>query len=294
MNENKKMCYDEFKNYLLGELASLDGDVRIESRKVVKEGIGSVDSITFVFEDGNLSPNVYVETLFDKYLEGDQSIKDIAMDAIDLAVQAHNSAYYFDISSFNRKNLRRHISLRLVNRENNQELLSSCAYIEFMDLVAIPKWNLKINKAPASVLITKEMQKNCLEITDEELLKIAMKSIKPTDYKLSEMFEMLGIFSENERSGMYILTNKKRQYGSNAMMNDSILKAAYEQLGNVEFYIIPSSVHELIIMPYYDVDDPSMLKAICKDVNNTQLDKVDILGYNIYYYDGNELTICNC
>ena len=51
------------------------------------------------------------------------------------------------------------------------------------------------------------------------------------------------------------------------------------------FYIIPSSIHELILVPDSEDITPSGLLNMIIDVNDGQLPKEEILSYNLYYYE---------
>ena len=51
------------------------------------------------------------------------------------------------------------------------------------------------------------------------------------------------------------------------------------------FYIIPSSIHELLLLPVEDDSDSAEIKDMIKDVNDTQVSEEEILSYSLYYYD---------
>ena len=83
---------------------------------------------------------------------------------------------------------------------------------------------------------------------------------------------------------LYVLTNHRKINGAAVILYPEMLKELSNRfLGG--FYIIPSSIHEVIFVPDRDDIDPSALLNMIIDVNDSQVPKEDILSYNLYYYD---------
>ncbi len=84
---------------------------------------------------------------------------------------------------------------------------------------------------------------------------------------------------------MKVLTNSKRSSGAVCILYPGVLEeVAAERMGG-DFYIIPSSVHEVILLP----DDGRLLEENLKEmifeVNRTKVDPEEVLSDNLYYYD---------
>ena len=55
---------------------------------------------------------------------------------------------------------------------------------------------------------------------------------------------------------------------------------------NSNLLVIPSSVHETIVLPYEESNmDSAFLFAMVKEVNTTVISSADVLSDNVYYYD---------
>jgi hypothetical protein len=90
---------------------------------------------------------------------------------------------------------------------------------------------------------------------------------------------------------MYILSNKKRLYGAIQMLDENALREAANFLGE-EIMILPSSVHEILLLPAPDSEEGiSDLVKTVREVNNTQLDLDEILSYHVYRYSRKTGTI---
>ena len=84
---------------------------------------------------------------------------------------------------------------------------------------------------------------------------------------------------------MFVITNSSKIDGAAAMLSDSTMQAAYERIGE-NFYIAPSSRHEILAIPESAIERPEDLKEIVESVNSTEVSKSDYLSDNVYRYDG--------
>lgn len=132
-------------------------------------------------------------------------------------------------------------------------------------------------------------------VTSEILLKVALdnalkeSNILSLDGLLMDMgFEL----DEEDRrdieeccSSMYILTNKKRSIGAIHMLDKELLKKFCEKLNEDEVYIIPSSIHEVLLLPCgnFSEIDSAMVNDMIVDVNQ-KLDDFEILSDHCYRY----------
>ena len=68
--------------------------------------------------------------------------------------------------------------------------------------------------------------------------------------------------------------------------------AGLRQIGE-EFYVLPSSIHEVILLPVSYSGNPAELEALVKEVNETCVTPEDYLSGHVYRYfsDTGELKI---
>lgn len=83
---------------------------------------------------------------------------------------------------------------------------------------------------------------------------------------------------------MFILTNQKK-YGAAAILTETARQLIAEKLPDGKATILPSSIHELIIIPTTKDEDVEALKAMVMQINKTEISKEDILSNNIYHYN---------
>ena len=61
-----------------------------------------------------------------------------------------------------------------------------------------------------------------------------------------------------------------------------------EMIGQIlkkDYYILPSSVHEVIIVPYSEIYVCSKLDEMVREINSTQVEEEDVLSNHVYLYD---------
>ena len=89
---------------------------------------------------------------------------------------------------------------------------------------------------------------------------------------------------------MYIMTNKQNYYGAVNMLYQDVLKIVAEKL-NANLYILPSSVHEVLIVPESsNTSAEELYQMVCK-VNRTEVSVDDFLTDNVYYYNREKNTL---
>ena len=81
-----------------------------------------------------------------------------------------------------------------------------------------------------------------------------------------------------------MLTNKEKYFGAAVILYPHALKHIAGLLRN-NFYILPSSVHECILVPDMGQYSRMELKRMVKEVNENQVEEEEILSYEVYYYD---------
>ena len=97
------------------------------------------------------------------------------------------------------------------------------------------------------------------------------------------MLEHMANEMEQVEVPMYVLTNKKRYYGAACIVYPNVL----EEIGDLlqeDYYIIPSSVHEILFLPASKCIDSEALNSIIEDVNRSQVEDEDWLSDHTYLY----------
>lgn len=124
----------------------------------------------------------------------------------------------------------------------------------------------------------------------DELDRAAMENTRKTGFIVMPVADVLEAelgTRPPELPGMtplFVITSTDRHWGAAALLFPEVLEEAYDLIRD-NFYIIPSSIHELIAAPL-DAGDPDELAELIGHVNDTSVDPEDRLSYSLYRYDG--------
>lgn len=161
---------------------------------------------------------------------------------------------------------------------------------EFLDLQEYVRVVLSDN---ASATVTNGLLKSW-GVTEKEVFDRATTG-KNRMISMMKMFleiasgDVLDDVSDLDDNGMYVITNNERFNASNAMLDQKMLKRIFDKIG--DFYILPSSIHELIVLPKVDGADPKELKAMVQAVNGEQVAPEERLSDSVYVYTEGLLQI---
>lgn len=192
----------------------------------------------------------------------------------------------------------RYTRLGLINYRQNEELLNTVPHRKFLDLAIVM---LRADRRECS-------PSDCEYVTFDDLHSLGLSEAKAfMKAKLSgqdlggiyfaPISETLEFLSGREAPfwvpGMYILSNLQFCYGAAIMTYGGLLSAIYDSIGS-NFYVIPSSVNELIIMEDCGGEGyGDYLEEILRIVNRMDCTDQVFLSDNVYYYDHktDELTL---
>lgn len=110
----------------------------------------------------------------------------------------------------------------------------------------------------------------------------ATENARKDGYTIRGMEEVLG--TEPMPSGMYVMTNRYSSYGAAGLLDGSMIAQFVETTG-ADTYIIPSSVHELLLLPAAGAQDGKDLNGMIRDINRWGVMPDERLADNAYYYE---------
>lgn len=200
------------------------------------------------------------------------------------------------------------IVYKLINAESNRELLEDIPYIEFLDLSIVFQCLLSLKESCLETILIHNVHTKLWGVTVEDLYKAArdntrrllpceiknmadvMVEIMKTEDAEGFNYEDCMVEPESNKS-MYVLSNWKKIEGAVCMIYPELLRDFVDRIGS-SFYIIPSSIHEVLLLPSENFEDREELKGMVKEINDTQMETGEILSYSLYWFDKNEKEIC--
>lgn len=184
----------------------------------------------------------------------------------------------------------------LINAKDNEELLKHIPHEKFEDLALIAKCRIGEN---ASLTVSNSLASR-FRMTSDEIMDMAAANMTKEKFVCKSLSSMLqemmpaAIMTENFKEELfpsqsppaYVLTNELKHDGAAAITSKEALEEAEKTVGG-DFYILPSSRHEVILVPESmcaSPEDVKNLEAMVRNVNATQVDDKDRLSDHIYHY----------
>lgn len=205
-------------------------------------------------------------------------------------------------------NVKNNIVYKLIHTERNRELLEDIPYIEFLDLSIVFQCLISKKESHLETLLIHNVHTKLWGVTVEELYRAAEENTqKLLPHELRNMADVMEEIMKEEDAEefnhgdcmaelestkpLYVLTNKKGIDGAVSMIYPGLLKDFADRIGS-GFYIIPSSVHEVLLLPSENTEDRENLKDMVKEINDTQMEAEEILSYSMYWFDKSKGKIC--
>ena len=313
-----KAFADKVRNALKKELSE-GTEVRIS--KVRKNNGIELHGVS-VFRPGeNVTPTVYLEDYLVRY-RGGEPFAEILRE-LKAVLDSNRLNHTFSVEAFARwEQAKERIVYKLINANKNSRLLEEVPHVLYLDLAVVFYYLLSgDNYGNASILINHKHREQW-DVSEEELYAVAKANTrKLMPQKLQDMEALLReiILQDVERRKaerplgedsdkmaeemlhaamadkdvplMYVLTNRQKYFGAACMLYTGLLKEIAGQLGH-NLFILPSSVHELILLPDKGMDTPERLCDMVREVNETQVSAEEVLSDNVYYYNSEEDRVC--
>lgn len=290
------MGYQEFMKTMKGLVQSRLGEGTEVRRHTVLKNNGERQE-GFVIVDGktNIAPTVYLRSYFEEYKKG-RNIDEIADDIVNV-YRENRMAKDVDVDTFlDYQKTKDNVIFKLVSRERNEELLREVPHVDYLDLAIVFCCLLyEFGEGMGTVLIRNE-HLTFWKVDANELYRQAMVNTpKLLPWRLINLREL--IFQgtsrypgEDDDLGMFALTNEKRLFGAGCVLYQDVLEQCGQRFGR-SFFIIPSSIHEVLLLPLGDQDDAERLSEIVRDVNRTAVSRGEILSDHVYFYDWSENSV---
>lgn len=255
----------------------------------------------------NLSPTIYLEEFYESYLGG-KTINEIVDELLETYEKIKKDESWDYEKIFDFQKVRERIVYRLVNTEKNEQMLQDVPHREILDLSLIYYVLLDASeKGTTAMLISdrhmdqwKTTEKILWSEADRNTRRLLMAECFTMQYAMSELLGAAGKEArreqnllEREEKGedkMYVLSNRARSNGAACMIYPYVLRMMGDILEE-DFYILPSSIHEVILVPASaGISVAEMEKMVC-EINETQVPEEEILGSHVYRYSRKNKTI---
>ncbi len=231
----------------------------------------------------NLAPTLYLDSQY----ESNVAPGDAAQNILDFITKDKSTRNVDMNFLMNFENVKEKLRAKLLNASNKVEVFRSAKRYGFDDLIIVPY--VTVGGVPGFPSGSITVNNQFLEIwnaTAKEVIDIGLKNSKK-EARVRDLLEYIDssmFFSDGSYDGprMLVINNTTDHYGAISVLG----KIGYLRRELKDFYIIPSSVHEVIAVENFGSED--YIKMMVKEVNESVVVPAEKLSDNIYHFKREE------
>ena len=292
MEDLRYNTLSEFAEGVKGELGKRYG-VTARIRETTKNNNVRYTYVEIVDSKVNASPAIYLEEFYAIYSEEGF---ERALTKLWNCYEKYKLTSDIDISFISEYGkIKDRLDAKLVNYEMNVNILNNIPHMRFLDMAVvayIEVGDLAVNEGSATITVRNDLL-NMWDIDEDRLFKDALKNAKD-DVVIRDVLEVIknsklkGIHSDDsmfvDPGVMYVMSNKTGTNGAISLLNKSVLQKFAMERGVKTLYIIPCSVHEIILLVDSE-DSVEYLREMVIMVNRSGLPQEYVLSNNVYVYN---------
>ena len=284
---------------------NLGTDWTIELHTDVVLNNGTTHIALILYKNGEkLHPQIYLERFFEDYKRG-KTMKEILQDVMTTYEEALKNINTDSLSGIEDwEQVKGRLAFRLLSKERNKETLENYVYQEFLDLAAIVTFCAEIDEQGVKAIrVTHDLAERW-NVSEEEILQVAEENTESLfPVRMEPILDPLcrvadisrddlpeEVLAEEDSPQIMVLTNYLGVNGATVLLYDSLLQQVYEKLGG-KFIILPSSIHEVIVMPLASAPPIADSQKMVEQINRSSVKEEEILSDSVYLYDGEKVIL---
>lgn len=292
------MDYREFVDQVTKDLKEVLSDefqaATVTARQVDKLQGESYYGICVQPEGSNIGVTMNVQGSYEKYQRGasyNEAVHEI-VGLIEDGMRNHPNVRMSELMDYD--SMKSKLMVQVVPTKGNEEMLSGIPHKEQEDMSLVYRFVFDSNKnGMASTVVTNQILQQ-YDITADQLHADAMTNA-PENFparirSMQEVLsEMMGIEPDMlpDEGGMFVATCNSGMNGAGCIFYPNFMEEAAEKL-NGDFFILPSSTHEVILLPDNGAMDYRELESMVRQINEAEVQPQDRLSDSVYHYDSRD------
>lgn len=296
VREFTKTVREELPDFLPDDVYE---DLIIEDVEISKMNDQRLHGLIFRVKGSDAAPTLYIDDLHERHENGE----DLGYLLVELANRyegARHAPAPPDVDlTWDR--VRENLSVRLIEKQRNRDFLRERPYVDVGNGLALicdinmgedrgGDWRVNINRSLLESFgvdtesLFAEALNRAPEIEPPVLTDMGQALFSPDKVNLLEGDIHI---APEDLGNMYVLTNEAGTFGAAALFYPDIKEKTAEILGS-GYYVLPSSVHEVILVPEAAGINEKELCDMVKQANRTVVEPQDVLSDNVLHYDRDE------
>lgn len=270
---------------------------KVDIRPVLKNNGVYLHGLSVIMKDDQVVPAIYLESFYEQYQKGipfEQLMEQIeSVYAANTNRRGISADYYKQYET-----VQDSLRLKLINYQKNEVFLEQVPFVKFLDLALVCYSRFPEPDIADGVIVVKKKHLELWKVTQEQLFEQALGNSRRQEKELfAPMFDLMCSLQDakpedlelEEDPKLYVLTNQSCLFGAAALYYPGVLFECANQLES-DFYILPSSVHEVLFLKTED-GEVERLRKMVEEVNKERILEEDVLSDHVYRYDWKRQTL---
>ncbi|MCR5451017.1 MAG: DUF5688 family protein [Lachnospiraceae bacterium] len=291
------MNFAVFKDTLISLLSThLDPNVTITPKHITKNNNNKREAIVISIKDSPIAPTFYLDNLYNDYLQGKPL--DLIVESIETLYQNADFSISGEIADFTDfSKFKNRIIYRLINRKKNESLLSDVPHYIYLDLAIIFCALVETKDNSQASFIIHSSHSDAWQVSRSDLLELAKENtpllLPPQICRLADMLKELQpetsdigelINVDMQEPVFYVMTNSMKINGASTLLYENVLLEFANKM-DTDFYVLPSSVHETLLLPISEKFPSEQINEIIREGNECLISPEEYLSDHYYYFD---------
>lgn len=291
------MDFNEFQNQILQEAKDRMWGVQVEIRPVEKLQGESYTGLSIQPNDSPMAATLNLDTVYNQMVDQGKSFQEVADDLISHAADIIVDMPKIDVNDItNYDQMKNTLVVQVIPTDRNADMLADIPHKNIEDMSLVYRMQIDQNEnGTSSVLITNAMLEN-YGVTVDQLHQDAMDAAvinNPATFRsmqevLSDLMGMpADLMPPMDGPQMYVASVENSLNGAGVIAYPDFMNQVAEQVGG-DFFVLPSSVHEVLVIPDDGSIDRHDLESMVREVNASEVLPKDQLSDNVYHYDSQD------
>lgn len=283
------MGFQTFVDNIVDLLQERMGDAyEIKVIRVTKNNDVELTGIAITRQEDSIFPTIYLEGLYEEFKEGARL--SALVEKIINCHEEQSMALELDMEFFRDFNrVKDRIFYKLVSFEKNKKFLRDAPHLRWNDLAVVFYYAMEKEVMEGGYIAINRQHMLMWKQNAESLYRLAGRNTKREMPELlvsmrELVMELTGVWIRDEDTvPMYVLTNQDKRFGAAAMLYSARIGELAGQLES-DLLILPSSIHEVLLVPDHCGQDYAFYRQMVDEVNRTHVEPEEVLSYGLYRY----------
>ncbi len=283
------MGFQTFVDNIVDLLQERMGDAyEIKVIRVTKNNDVELTGIAITRQEDSIFPTIYLEGLYEEFKEGARL--SALVEKIINCHEEQSMALELDMDFFRDFNrVKDRIFYKLVSFEKNKKFLRDVPHLRWNDLAVVFYYAMEKEVMEGGYIAINRQHMLMWKQNAESLYRLAGRNTKREMPELlvsmrELVMELTGVWIRDEDTvPMYVLTNQEKRFGAAAMLYSARIGELAGQLES-DLLILPSSIHEVLLVPDHCGQDYTFYRQMVDEVNRTHVEPEEVLSYGLYRY----------